>query len=166
MAGLTQPLHFRAHIRCGPPAGMDAMPFFDSLLILFLVALNTSLFVTAPGTTIDLPGTTADDAFLEGRVAVLTVGRNGLFFFEGMKIPTGGLQQQLKTYTEAGDGAKGFQDSSDVLLIKADQRISGEDLFALLDVARAAGFDRVHLAGEPGYATRDAEELGGRSGPR
>lgn len=150
MAGLTEPLQLRAFMRSAPESGFDAVPFLDALLIVILLAVNTSLFVFAPGTAVELPGTEAVGARLDGRVAVLTVGRNGLFFFDGQKVGETALEERLRLYIASGEGEEGMENGrTDILLIKADRAILGGELFSLMDVARAAGFERIHLAAEP-----------------
>lgn len=143
MAGLTQPLEFRKFQRSMPHSGFDAVPFFDALLIALFVAINLSSFITPPGTTIQLPVSPSVTAPPGVQAAVLTVDRNQLFFFEGLKLTKDSLQPRLQAYTER------FPAREALLLIKADASIQASVLFELMDIARGAGFDRVHLAAEP-----------------
>lgn len=160
MAGLTEPLQFRAFMRSAPAAGFDAVPFLDALLTIIFLAVNTSLFVFAPGTAVELPQTEVAGGRLDGRVAVLTVGRNGLYFFDGQKVGENTLEERLRGYAaSAGIAGKRGDGVAEILLIKADRAIAGGELFGLMDVARAAGFKRIHLAAEPGPAAA----AGGRS---
>ena len=146
MAGLTQPLEFRKYIRTAPRPGFDTVPFLDAILIAVFVALNSSAFVLAPGAAVQLPRSQSLEASQSVPTAVLTVDRNELYFFQGRKLARISLESQLREFVqdlepeEQGEGA--------VLLIKADASIPSASLFTLMDIARNAGFTRVHLAAE------------------
>lgn len=165
MAGLTQPLEFRRFMGSAPRAGFDVVPFVDAIAICLFVALNVSAFVVAPGTTIQLPESSARQASQAAPAAVLTVDRNELYFFEGDKLSSLTLESHLVAHVESLRRRSANQEPA--LLIKADASISTAALFQLLDLARRAGFVRVHLAAEPGFE-ESAEEWGnilGEGGP-
>lgn len=145
MPSLTEPLEFRKHLRSAPGTGMDGIPFLDVLLIAVFTALNLSSFVIAPGTLIELPRSESGDFAPSTDTAVLTVDRNGLFFFEGAKLSGSSLIKHFSNYV---DGHSTRLASAPTLLIKADSSISAKALFTLMDQARQAGFVRVHLAAE------------------
>ncbi len=145
MASLTEPLEFRKQMRSAPRAGLDGIPFLDVLLIAVFTALNLSSFVIAPGTVIELPTSESGDFAPSPDTAVLTVDRNGLFFFEGAKLSESSLVKHFSSYIE---GRSSHVPAPPELLIKADSTISAKALFALMDKAREAGFVRVHLAAE------------------
>jgi biopolymer transport protein ExbD len=155
MAGLTQPLEFRRFLRSAPVAGFDFVPFLDAILLAMFIALNVSAFVIAPGTTIRLPESAAVEAPRESPTAVLTVDRNQLYFFQGVKLSPLTLESHLATFVEELNTDDG-DDPSATLLIKADASISTNNLFGLMDLARRAGFSRIHLAAEPVQADSPA----------
>ncbi|MGC9451135.1 MAG: ExbD/TolR family protein [Oceanipulchritudo sp.] len=132
----------------GPRPGFDVVPFIDAVLITLFVALNTSVFVFAPGTTIQLPASRTLEQIESAPTVVLTVDRNELYFFQGSKLTRQSLQAALEHYVDhalsedRGAGA--------TLLLKADATIPSSTLFELMDVARSAGFNRILLAAEPG----------------
>ena len=147
MAGLTQPLEFRRFMTSSPRPGLDPVPFLDAMLIALFVALNASAFVLAPGTTIELPSSTTMEAIDAAPTAVLTVDRNELYFFEGSKLATASLEGRLRRYIE--DLGTDQDRSAALLLLKVDSTIPSSALFELMDIARRAGFARIHLAAEP-----------------
>ena len=147
MAGLTQPLEFRKHLQCAPKRGFDVIPFLDAFLIALFVGLNASVFVMAPGTAVQLPGSAAMEPAQTLPTAVLTVDRNELYFFEGRKLSTVSLNDRLEAFVNKAEEETGQQGA--VLLLKADSTITSEILFNLMDAARDAGFTEVHLAAEP-----------------
>lgn len=159
MAGLTQPLEFKKGMQCAPQAGFDFVPFLDAILIALFVALNTSPFIIAPGAAIELSNSATQFARSSAPTAVLTVGRNELYFFEGAKLSRLTLQDHLREYVKAS----GPGDPVPTLLIKADASLSTNLLFQLMDMARSAGFTQVHLAAE--FPQRPGEfDQGGESG--
>ena len=143
MAGLTEPLEFKRHLRCAPKPGFDVIPFLDALFIAAFVALNASAFVLSPGTTVQLPVSQSLETNRVGPSAVLTVGRNELYFFEGRKLSKLTLQEHLTRYVSSKK-----TETAPVLLLKADESITSSTLFSLMDIARSAGFSEVHLAAE------------------
>lgn len=147
MAGLTQPLEFRRFLVSAPRAGFDFVPFLDAVLIVLFVALNTSLFVIAPGTRIRLPESPAMESSPRSPTAVLTVDQNELYFFGGRKLSSLSLQAHLNSFVKevVHDGSGPVEAT---LLIKADASLPSRSLFALMDMARQAGFTEIHLASE------------------
>jgi biopolymer transport protein ExbD len=75
--------------------------------------------------------------------AVLTVGRNELYFFEGKKLAKLTLREHLESFVDTHTG-----NTAPVLLLKTDASIPSSRLFNLMDVARQAGFTEIHLAAE------------------
>lgn len=148
MAGLTQPLEFRRFLRSAPVPGFDFVPFVDAIFLALFIALNVSAFVIAPGTTIRLPESAAVEAPRESPTAVLTVDRNELYFFQGVKLSPLTLESHLATFVETLQQDRG-DSSFATLLIKTDASLSTDNLFGLMDLARRAGFTRIHLAAEP-----------------
>ncbi len=146
MSGLTQPLEFRRYMTSAPRQGFDVIPFLDAFLIVLFVALNTSAFVVAPGATIQLPVSATIEASPAATTAVLTVDRNQLYFFEGRKLAEVSLQARLRDFVDLQKLSGPEEDT--VLLIKADSSITSSTLFKLMEIARKAGFSKVHLAAE------------------
>lgn len=160
MSSLTEPLEFRKHMRSAPRSGMDGIPFLDVLIIAVFTAVNLSSFVIAPGTLIELPTSESGDFAPSPDTAVLTVDRNGLFFFEGAKLSESSLVRQFSTYL---DERSNLLDSAPTLLIKADSSISAKALFTLMDQAREAGFVQVYLAAE--FPSKGESSLSPRPSP-
>ena len=93
MAGLTQPLEFRKYMTSTPRQGFDFVPFLDAVIITLFVSLNISAFVFSPGTSIRLPASPYLLATQADPTAVLTVDRNQLYFFEGLKLAPDNLEK-------------------------------------------------------------------------
>lgn len=145
---VTQPLNLRQFLQTAPRPGFDFVAALDLLVITLIFALNGSNFIFAPGIEVELARTGYPE--LGGPVAsvVLTVGRNESLFFQGQKIAASDLSTKLEEYV---DGHRG----SMILLLKLDHTLQLEELFSLMDTARAAGFDRVQLAAEEGQGSEE-----------
>lgn len=151
---ITQPLNLRGYLRSAPQSGWDVIAVLDLALIAALLFLNHSRFVFAPGAEVDLVRTRSETAGTLAGTAVLTVERNGLLFFDGRKVTAATLQEALLEFTAGHTGEA-------VLLLKLDRSLSLEELFALFEIARISGFDRVQIAAESASA---AETLPGMEG--
>lgn len=142
MTRLVEPLNLRAKLRQQPGKDLELLPFLDILLIGLFLAIGSSRFVSAPGVLVELDHIYAPDSVILSNAAVLTVDRNQLIFFEGLKIPMPLLEETLRKYR--------MQNTSPVstLLIKADISMPLNELFSLFELAKSSGFTRVHLAAE------------------
>jgi len=142
MSVLTQPLGLKRFLTSKPKGGIDLLPFFDAVLIVLIIALNSSRFVAAPGATVNLSRVGSELSAVATPNAVLTVGKNDLYFFQGQKLLSGSLKSSMVEFVEKENG------ENSVLLIKADQALNTANLFELFEMAKSAGFERVHLAAE------------------
>jgi biopolymer transport protein ExbD len=75
-------------------------------------------------------------------VAVLTIGNNGMLFFDGAVVNAGTIERGFKRYIESSDR------ETRVLLIKANYSMEMQDFLRLCELAKAAGFNQVQLAGK------------------
>jgi len=75
-------------------------------------------------------------------VAVLTIGNNGMLFFNGAVSESATIQRSFERYIESADS------ESPVLLIKVDSAMEIQDFLRLCELAKAAGFVQVQLAGK------------------
>lgn len=149
MASLVDPLQLQGALKSQPRKGLDATPFVDVLIILFLFAVNSSRFVLAPGMELDLVQAGSFTQTAQTPTAALTIDRHGSIFFQGLKIPEERLGRSLESYLER------HPEREPVLLVMADVSMDLEDLFELMDQARRAGFHQVHLAAEDIWSDSD-----------
>jgi len=138
-----------------PKAGFDFVPFIDAILISLFVSINISAFVHTPGTSIQLPDSPQLLATQVNPAAVLTVDRNKLYFFEGLKLAESNLEDHLGDFMSEHRLRYGTEEAT--LLIKADASIQTEELFQLMDIAQRAGFTQVHLAAEPALSEKSVD---------
>lgn len=149
MASLVDPLNLQQRMRRRSPGGLDPTPFIDLLIILVVFALAVSRFVQAPGMDIDLVRASSFSQSLATPSAALTIDPHGSIFFQGLKIPQERLGPTLRAYVEQQPGG------SIALLVMADVSMDLEQLFALMETAREAGFAQVQLAAEDIWSDRN-----------
>lgn len=142
MASLVDPFQLRMHLKSRPKIGLNAAPFIDLLLIGLVLVINGSPFIGAPGISVDLVRIPQQEVRESIADAVLTIDRNELIFFQGLKIPYSQIQPELSGFL-----AKHPSENA-VLMVKADVGMDMRQLFDVFEIAREAGFARVHLAAE------------------
>lgn len=138
---------------------IGTVPLVSVLLAAFLLFATTSVYIYAPGLTVDLnrteenkthqamftsPGTElpAFPGKLEGKrvAALLTVRNDDMFIFDGRIYKD--LTEALPPLPQSQAGTRG------TLLVKMDKSNSVQGLFNLMKIAHDAGFESVQLAGE------------------
>lgn len=146
-------------MRSHPKDGIDMVPFLDLLLIGVFVSLNFSLFVSAPGIAVTLPNSPSFATTAAAPLAVLTIDRNELYFFEGQMLTAETLRDGLQRYlAQQLEGPHGQRDVG--LLLKSHRDLPSSVLIKTMDLANDLGFTSIHIAAEnhPG-----AEPLTGRT---
>jgi biopolymer transport protein ExbD len=146
MSQLSQPLQFRQFLTNRKVALIDPVPFIDLLFIGIFFASQASWFILTPGASVELPVSYSQAAVVGGPGAILTVGPNGLYFFDSRKISRPALRGQLADFVAKSRDSTGAKPLR--LLIKVDRQVSMELLFTLIDEAREAGFAEIHFAAE------------------
>lgn len=130
------PRMFRPRLR-RHVAPLDAVPFLNLILLLFLFHIASAPFVLQPGIRVDLPSTAFTDG-LPYDSLVVTVSQEGMVFFNDRRTTMGGLR---------ADFAKAAHGRDDVsLIIEADGRVSHATLVNIYNLAAQAGIHNVSLA--------------------
>lgn len=152
-ASLVRPLNLTRHLRGRRTLRFDVIPLVDLFLIAAFFATGSSHLMLVPGLDMSLPQVSEmGDVGVEADI-VLTVGRNELVFFRGAKIAWGDLESEMKRFLSE----KGVENP--VLLLKADQSLSLGQAFELMEMARRAGFERVHWAAQQENRSASEGEL-------
>jgi len=137
----AEPFAFRRRLRQADTR-IDFIPVLDMIVIAMLVSLLFTRFVSLPGVRVDLPVTEMRMQHSQQTVAVLTIGNNGMLFFNGAVSESATIQRSFERYIESADS------ESPVLLIKVDSAMEIQDFLRLCELAKAAGFVQVQLAGK------------------
>lgn len=139
---ISRPINLRGFLNTQPRPGFDWIAVVDIVLIVLFLGLNTSQFIFAPGTEVELSPVLNPEQGALMPSAVLTAREDGSFYFDNQKIAGDDLEEVLKNYV-------GKQRGAAVLLVKADRRLVLSNAFEIMEYAKKAGFSRVLLAGEP-----------------
>ncbi|PXA05694.1 hypothetical protein DDZ13_02140 [Coraliomargarita sinensis] len=144
----AEPFGFRGRLRRADTR-IDFIPVLDMIVIAMLFSLLFTRFVTLPGVRVDLPVTEMRMQHSQQAVAVLTIGNNGMLFFDGAVFESATIQRGFERYIESSDGVE------PVLLVKADFAMEMQDFLRLCELAKEAGFVQVQLAGKKETAVEE-----------
>jgi len=147
-SSFSEPFAFRRCLRRADTR-IDFIPVLDMIVIAMLVSLLFTRFVSLPGVRVDLPLTEMRMQHTQQAVAVLTIGNNGMLFFNGAVFESATIRSGFESYVESSDVA------SPVLLVKVDFAMEMQDFLRLCEVAKEAGFVQVQLAGKKENAVEE-----------
>jgi biopolymer transport protein ExbD len=116
---------------------LEVAPWLDVMMLLILLLLSFSLVIKKPGLVVNLPSVPAAsgaryDAY------VLTVPREGVFFFDDARVSPAILADRLRAVAMDAPGRE--------LVIEADGAISHRAVSEIYNLAAAAGWSRIVLA--------------------
>lgn len=137
----SEPFAFRGRLR-RPETRIDFIPVLDMIVIALLVSLLFTRFVSLPGVRVELPVTEMRMQHSKQAVAVLTIGNNGMLFFNGAVFEPKTIEGGFERYIEV------LEEGSPVLLVKAESSMEIQDFLHLCELAKSAGFVQVQLAGK------------------
>jgi len=130
-------MRLRSHLQADE--GIDMTPLIDVVYQLVIFFMITSVFKTAPGIALDLPGAATAGAVSTTAISVVAVSENEIYVD---KTPTTlqGLDAAVKTAIEG-------RDKKDLkAYFQGDQASSYQLMISVLDVLRANGIENVGLA--------------------
>ena len=141
---ITRQLDLSSRMR-QPPRSMDGVFYANVVLLGLFFAFFGSRFVLSPGVEITrtdfaLPQSTDAAAGAVATTAVISVLGPNMVFTDAGRMNYAELARWLPT--QVARGAEG----ESRLLVRADARVSAQDLMQLNDLARQAGFSGVQLA--------------------
>lgn len=125
-----------------PEIKFDFIPVLDLMLLALLISLLFTRFVMLPGVRVDLPETDLRLQHDASNVAVLTIGNQGMLFFDGSVYEHRSIEKALRQHLEDHD------DEISVLLVKAEATMELQLFLDLCRMAQVAGFDQVQVAGD------------------
>jgi biopolymer transport protein ExbD len=111
--------------------------FLDAALLLVSFVLAESHFVLKPGILIDLPVTSQTES-IQFNDMVLSISREGLFFFNDEQVQPSALEAVLRAAVQERPGI--------ALILEADAVTPQSSIAAIYDAAALAGFRQVFIA--------------------
>jgi len=131
-------MNIKAHIK--PATTFNAISLTDIIFLLLVFFLLSSTFVLQPGVKVQLPVTTASDISSEKSI-VVSLTRDGAVYLNDdqvNKLELGALLRQ-----------KILDIGKPILVLRADKAVTVENLVEIMDIAKAAGGDRLVIATAP-----------------
>ena len=132
-----------------PQVKVDVIPVLDLMVLGLLISLLFTRFVMLPGVRVDLPSTDLRMQHSASAVAVLTIGNEGMLFFDGSVYKHSSIERAFRLHVEAADVERC------VLLVKAQAAMELQLFLDLCRMAQEAGFVQVQIAGEKEEAALD-----------
>ncbi len=124
---------------------MSVFMILDICLLALMIVMTQSKFVLAPGFSIDLnsalslpkvSSASIEGVLAEDSITVLNIRGRGTIIFDGKIYTEDSFARIIKNYKPKGT----------TLLLKADAGVGAQTILQICTAAKAAGFDRVHLA--------------------
>lgn len=153
----SSPFHLRERLREKLEARLEAVPLFNVLLVAVLLVLMGSRFIFAPGLPVDLE-TSDPEASPQGASLVLPVAKNALLGAETTAVLTvksdtmfifeGHIYESLEEIFSPENPHALLREQRGTLLVKLDRAVSVQGLFKIAELAGAAGFSSLQIAGE------------------
>ncbi len=131
-------MNIKAHIK--PATTFNTISLTDIIFLLLVFFLLSSTFVLQPGVKVQLPVTTASDISSEKSI-VVSLTRDGVVYLNDdqvNKLELGALLRQ-----------KILDIGKPILVLRADKAVTVENLVEIMDIAKAAGGDRLVIATAP-----------------
>jgi biopolymer transport protein ExbD len=111
--------------------------FLDAALLFAAFVLATSHFVLKPGIALDLP-VVSQTGGIQFNDMVLSISREGLFFFNDEQVQKEDLEQVLRSAAQERPGI--------ALIMEADSTTPQSSTAAVYDAAARAGFRKIFIA--------------------
>jgi len=117
---------------------INITPLTDVFLVLLIIFMVTTPLIMAAGIKIKMPRTHALPSLTE-RDVIIAVTSDGRYFVNSTEVPKDRLSGYLKEQNLEGK----------LVVVQADKNLSHGTVVEVLDIARAAGAEKLAIATEP-----------------
>ena len=118
---------------------LDLVPLIDIVFLLLIFFTLTATFTTQSGIKVKLPKATAPGEEMEKRLVIYLTADN-ILYLNQERVELNDLRAKLKSLS-GGEGRN-------VLIIKADENARYGTVVGIMDMATAAGIDKLMVAAE------------------
>ncbi len=125
--------------------GMDLTPLIDTVFLLLIFFMVTTVFSTTPGIEVDLPKAAEAESPPEKDLNIL-ISDEGIMELNGDLVTLENLESELRREKNIY--------RSKVLIIKADKMALHYMVVDVMDAAKAAGIDQLAIAADPKEKTK------------
>lgn len=120
--------------------GMDLTPLIDTVFLLLIFFMVTTVFSTTPGIEVDLPKAAETESPPEKDLNIL-ISDEGVMELNGEIVTMGNIESELRRQKDMY--------RSKILIIKADKMALHYMVVDVMDAAKAAGIDQLAIAADP-----------------
>ena len=113
---------------------INVLPFIDIMLVLLVIVLTSTSFVSKGTIPVDLPEASSASAPIE-KMKSIVIDRNGHFYFEDRKMSFDELKAQILK----------LNPKKDALLIKSDAHSQFQNFVKVIDLLKSKGFAKVSI---------------------
>ena len=124
-----------------PRVIFPSLYILSTWMFIFGLSLLGSKFIFSPGIDISLP--TSSQVFFQTTDSTLTVGKNGLLIFNDKILNYDELHEEFSEFIATHASA-----ADHVILIRIACEISLQKFLDITQLAKSAGFAKVHIATE------------------
>src|SRR5262249_31362792 len=125
----------------GTITGINVTPMVDVMLVLLIIFMVTTHFVSDSGLKVNLPRAAASEASPD-RSLTVSLDELGRLFLMKEEVDLNGLKANLTREANLNTGLR--------VTIAADGRIPYQQVVTVLDAVKQSGVTKVALASEPG----------------
>ena len=137
----TSPSGLSTHVN-SPAIKLDIVPILDLCVIALLFSLFFSRFVMLPGVRVELPETELRMHHNSAQIAVITIQKNGVLFFDGGVYDVASIEVGFRNYRMRNE----IHDT--VLLMKAEADMTMQMFLDICSMAKNTGFIEVQVFGK------------------
>ncbi|HCW76163.1 MAG TPA: biopolymer transporter ExbD [Candidatus Marinimicrobia bacterium] len=120
--------------------GMDLTPLIDTVFLLLIFFMVTTVFSTTPGIEVDLPKAAETESPPEKDLNIL-ISDEGIMELNGEIVTMETIEPELRRQKDMY--------RSKILIIKADKMALHYMVVDVMDAAKAAGIDQLAIAADP-----------------
>lgn len=120
--------------------GMDLTPLIDTVFLLLIFFMVTTVFSTTPGIEVDLPKAAETESPPEKDLNIL-ISDEGVMELNGEIVTMETIEPELRRQKDMY--------RSKILIIKADKMALHYMVVDVMDAAKAAGIDQLAIAADP-----------------
>ena len=126
----------------GTLSELNITPLLDLAFVLLIIFMITAPFLAESADLITPTSKASNEAVDPNKVHIISVNQNREISFGDEPTDLEQLEARLKTMTEEADGEI-------AVVIKADKRLTVQDLVGVMDVAKKAGITRIGVVTKP-----------------
>ena len=129
---------FRKRRRVTPQVNITSL--IDVVLLLLIFFMISTTFVTQPGIRVNLPKAAAKVKNVAQESSTIIITADSSIFINRQKI------RDIRELREILSNMRKEQQTSDLIVVKADESVAHGVVVSVMDIAKTSGFSRIAIA--------------------